>query len=176
MGDSTKCTGCRACETGLLYVHNRESNHVGKTVGTVSVPVAPRLFLTKFEEGCMPIQCKHCEGRSLSERLYKGSDQPHRPSGDRGRGEMHRLQRLYAGMSFRRHRAASLRKGWKAVAQPMERKPRFSLPSAISARIEGRSRLCPRLSHQALRLVDPEAEREEKTLRRQKLCSDENWR
>lgn len=30
VGDSTKCTGCRACELACFTVHNRESNHVGK--------------------------------------------------------------------------------------------------------------------------------------------------
>lgn len=73
VGDSTKCTGCRACELACFTVHNRESNHVGKTVGTVTVPVAPRLFLTKFEEGCMPIQCKHCEDAPCLNACTKGA-------------------------------------------------------------------------------------------------------
>ena len=46
VGDSTKCTGCKACELACFTVHNRKSNHLGKTVGTVTVPVTPRLFLT----------------------------------------------------------------------------------------------------------------------------------
>jgi electron transport protein HydN len=34
---------------------------VGKTVGTVSVPVSPKLYVTVMETASMPIQCKHCE-------------------------------------------------------------------------------------------------------------------
>ena len=28
VGDSTKCTGCKACEVACFTVHNRKSNHV----------------------------------------------------------------------------------------------------------------------------------------------------
>lgn len=30
VGDSTKCTGCKACELACFTVHNRKSNHLGK--------------------------------------------------------------------------------------------------------------------------------------------------
>ena len=73
VGDSTKCTGCKACELACFTVHNRKSNHLGKTVGTVTVPVTPRLFLTKFEQGCMPIQCKHCEDAPCLNACTKGA-------------------------------------------------------------------------------------------------------
>lgn len=59
--DSTKCTGCKACEIACFKAHNVESNSVGQTVGTVSVPVTPKLYVTVGEEASMPIQCKHCE-------------------------------------------------------------------------------------------------------------------
>lgn len=59
--DASKCTGCKACEVACFAEHNRETNGVGKTVGTVSVPVTPKLYLTKGEGFCLPIQCKHCE-------------------------------------------------------------------------------------------------------------------
>ena len=60
-GDSTKCTGCKACEVACFVAHNKETDHIGKTVGTVTVPVRARLFLTRAGEHCMPVQCKHCE-------------------------------------------------------------------------------------------------------------------
>ena len=65
VGDSTKCTGCKACELACFTVHNRKSNHLGKTVGTVTVPVTPRLFLTKFEQGCMPVSYTHLTSRTV---------------------------------------------------------------------------------------------------------------
>ncbi|SHH56012.1 electron transport protein HydN [Sporobacter termitidis DSM 10068] len=61
VGDSDKCTGCKACELACFTVHNQKSNGVGRTVGTVSVPVMPRLFLVKGETFSVPVQCKHCE-------------------------------------------------------------------------------------------------------------------
>ncbi len=54
------CTGCRACELACFTVHNKD-NKVGYTVGTVEIPVTPRLYLTRLEESCMPVQCKQCE-------------------------------------------------------------------------------------------------------------------
>ena len=38
VGDSTKCTGCKACEVACFTVHSRQNNPIGKTVGTVTVP------------------------------------------------------------------------------------------------------------------------------------------
>ena len=56
--DGSKCTGCKACEMACFAAHN---HGVGKTVGTISVPVTPKLYLVKGEGICVPIQCKHCE-------------------------------------------------------------------------------------------------------------------
>lgn len=61
IADSEKCTGCRACEIACFTAHNNKNNNVGFTVGTVNIPVIPRLFLVKEENISMPIQCKHCE-------------------------------------------------------------------------------------------------------------------
>lgn len=60
IADSNKCSGCRACEVACFARHNKDNN-VGYTVGTVEVPVIPRLYLVKDESVCMPIQCRHCE-------------------------------------------------------------------------------------------------------------------
>lgn len=60
--DISKCSGCRACELACFTEHNKELNRVGNTVGTVEVPVSPRLYVTHLTpEICAPIQCKHCE-------------------------------------------------------------------------------------------------------------------
>lgn len=60
--DATKCSGCRACELACFAEHNKETNGVGKTVGTVTVPVTPRLYVTKLNARISaPVQCKHCE-------------------------------------------------------------------------------------------------------------------
>jgi electron transport protein HydN len=34
---------------------------VGQTVGTITVPVTPKLYVTVLPQASMPIQCKHCE-------------------------------------------------------------------------------------------------------------------
>lgn len=60
VADSNKCIGCRACEVACFTVHN-SNNNVSCTVGTVEIPLIPRLYLVKDENLCMPIQCRHCE-------------------------------------------------------------------------------------------------------------------
>ncbi len=71
------CTGCKACEVACFSVHNK-NNNVGYTVGTVEIPVTPRLFLTKLDDKCMPIQCKQCEDapclNSCSEKVISKVD------------------------------------------------------------------------------------------------------
>jgi electron transport protein HydN len=59
--DPAKCTGCKACEMACFQAHNEKSNRVGKTVGTITVPVTPKLYVTVTETVSLPIQCKHCE-------------------------------------------------------------------------------------------------------------------
>ncbi len=59
--DISKCTGCKACELACFQSHNVKRNHVGKTVGTVTVPVTSKLYVTITERASLPIQCKHCE-------------------------------------------------------------------------------------------------------------------
>lgn len=59
--DGSKCTGCRACELACFAAHNNKTNGVGTTVGTVTVPVTPRLYLVQGADICLPVQCKHCE-------------------------------------------------------------------------------------------------------------------
>jgi electron transport protein HydN len=58
IADPHKCIGCKACELACAVVH---ADNVGKTVGTVEIPIMPRLFLVKIAEVTMPIQCRHCE-------------------------------------------------------------------------------------------------------------------
>jgi len=60
IADPNKCIGCKACELACSSVHNEENN-IGYTVGTMTTPVIPRLYLVKNEKFCAPIQCRHCE-------------------------------------------------------------------------------------------------------------------
>lgn len=59
--DINKCTGCKACELACFQSHNIKANNVGKTVGTITTPLTPKLFVTVIETASMPVQCKHCE-------------------------------------------------------------------------------------------------------------------
>jgi electron transport protein HydN len=59
LADAGKCTGCRACEVACFAGHSAAQ---GKTIGTITTPVTPRLYLARGEGVCMPIQCHHCEG------------------------------------------------------------------------------------------------------------------
>jgi len=60
VANAAKCIGCKSCEVACFTVHNR-NNHVAATVGTVTVPIIPRLYLIRSEHGTIPIQCRHCE-------------------------------------------------------------------------------------------------------------------
>ncbi len=60
VADPNKCIGCKACEVACFSVHN-SNNHVSFTVGTITTPVIPRLYLVREENFAMPIQCRQCE-------------------------------------------------------------------------------------------------------------------
>jgi electron transport protein HydN len=44
-----------------FQAHNTKRNGVRKTVGTITVPVTAKLYVTVIATASMPIQCKHCE-------------------------------------------------------------------------------------------------------------------
>lgn len=58
LADPSKCSGCRACEIACHAGHLTEKT---MTVGNLSAPVTPRLFLARGAALCMPVQCHHCE-------------------------------------------------------------------------------------------------------------------
>ena len=60
VADSEKCTGCKACEVACFASHNA-NNGVKHTVGTITTPIIPKLYLTRFGSKCMPVQCRQCE-------------------------------------------------------------------------------------------------------------------
>lgn len=68
--DRSKCTGCKACELACFKAH---TDSLGHTVGTVSTPVVPRLFVTEAEEGCAPVQCRHCEDAPCLNACKRGA-------------------------------------------------------------------------------------------------------
>lgn len=57
--DPELCTGCRACELACFSAHS--GNIQGRTVGTLSCLVTPNLHVVKNEQGCSLSACKHCE-------------------------------------------------------------------------------------------------------------------
>ncbi len=166
IGDGRRCTGCKACELACFMVHNQKSNHVGMTVGTVGVPVVPRLYLTRFEQGCMPIQCKHCEDAPCLNVCSKGaiSRIEHQVVVDEQLcigckdcmqacpfGAITLLPYAKDGCLVPQS-GSSETKVFAAKCDLCKDIPQG--PACVNA--------CP---HQALRLVDPEAEREEKNIK-----------
>lgn len=58
VAEPNKCIGCKVCEVSCFVAH---SDVPLKTVGQVTIPVIPRLYLVKTAEVTMPVQCRHCE-------------------------------------------------------------------------------------------------------------------
>jgi len=58
VADPSKCIGCKACEVACAVVH---CDSEVTTVGTMEIPIIPRLYLVQTAEVTMPIQCRHCE-------------------------------------------------------------------------------------------------------------------
>ncbi len=158
--------GCKACEVASFTVHNRKSNPVGNTVGPVTGPVTPRLFLTRFDQGCMPIQCNHCEEAPCLNACSKGAisriDHPVSVDAEKCIGCKDCMQACPFGAIA----LLPYARDGRLVAQPMSEEPKvFASKCDLCAGIEG-GPACVRVRpEQALRRVDPEAEREEKNIR-----------
>ncbi|WP_334075428.1 MULTISPECIES: 4Fe-4S dicluster domain-containing protein [Paenibacillus] len=66
IAEAGKCIGCKACELACFAVHN-DHNGVGAAVGTVTVPVIPRLHVVRTESFTLPVQCRQCENAPCAE-------------------------------------------------------------------------------------------------------------
>ncbi|MEC0181891.1 4Fe-4S dicluster domain-containing protein [Paenibacillus peoriae] len=60
VADGGQCIGCKACELACFAVHSRAGG-VGASVGTVSVPVVPKVYVVRAGDAYVPVQCRHCE-------------------------------------------------------------------------------------------------------------------
>lgn len=166
IGDSAKCTGCRACELACFTVHNQKENHVGKTTGTVTVPVVYRLFVTSFEKGCMPVQCKHCEDAPCLNVCAKKAigrvDHQVIVDPEKCIGCKDCMQACPFGAIV----LLPYCRGGRSLLQENSSEPKvFAAKCDLCQGLpEGPAcvRVCP---HQALHLVNPEEEREEKNIR-----------
>ncbi len=58
IADPHKCIGCKVCELACAAAH---ATYRGKTVGCVTEPLLPKLYLVHTAEVTMPVQCRHCE-------------------------------------------------------------------------------------------------------------------
>jgi len=58
IADAKKCISCKLCEVACSVAHSKNAK---KTVGSLNGPLMPRLFVTRFGNLNMPIQCHHCE-------------------------------------------------------------------------------------------------------------------
>lgn len=57
LASASKCIGCRACELACAAAHVDGGVSVGSLKGSLS----PRLYLTRVEDVCVPVGCRHCE-------------------------------------------------------------------------------------------------------------------
>ncbi|GJM71117.1 hypothetical protein HMSSN036_33330 [Paenibacillus macerans] len=106
IADAGKCIGCKACELACFAVHNRE-NGVSAAVGTITIPVIPRLYVTRRAlrgAGAVPALRK----RALRGGLPGRGDPPGKRRHSDRRGALHRLQGLCAGLSVWRDRAGQI--------------------------------------------------------------------
>lgn len=145
--DPNKCTGCKACEIACFCAH---SDLQGRTVGTVGIPVTPRLFVTECAEGCAPVQCKHCEDNPCLLACERDA-----------------IRRHEGKVLINTQKCSSCTSHACASACPFGAIRLTPLPSKCDLCIGNEDgpacvRACP---HQALRYVDPEKEREAKSIR-----------
>lgn len=75
IADEAKCIGCRVCEIACHSYHHV----VGTTIGTVSGPIIPKLYVQRKYRGKAPVQCHQCEGAPCAQAcipkaiyLYQG--------------------------------------------------------------------------------------------------------
>lgn len=66
IAEADRCIGCKACELACFAVHHRH-NGVQAAVGTVTIPVLPRLYVIRDDSFTMPVQCRHCENAPCAE-------------------------------------------------------------------------------------------------------------
>ncbi|WP_432735725.1 4Fe-4S dicluster domain-containing protein [Maridesulfovibrio sp. FT414] len=57
LANAARCIGCRACELACGAAHLKG----GVSVGSLEGPLSPRLYLTRAEDICVPVGCRHCE-------------------------------------------------------------------------------------------------------------------
>ena len=166
VGDSSKCTGCKACEVACFTEHNKTSNSIGKTVGTVTVPVTPKLYLVRGEGFCVPVQCKHCEDAPCLNACGKNAI-------SRIDGQVIVNEEKCIGCKdcmmacpFGAISILPVSANGKPIAQVGSEEPKKAASKCdLCAGIEGGPacvRVCP---NKALRLVNPESESAEKQLR-----------
>lgn len=166
VGDSSKCTGCRACEVACFTEHNKLINNFGKTVGTVTVPVTPKLYLVRGEGYCVPVQCKHCEDAPCLNACAK-----HAISRINGQvivdeNKCIGCKDCMMACPFGAISILPVSENGKVVAQVGSVEPvKAASKCDLCAGIEGGPacvRVCP---NEALRLVRPDEERLEKSIR-----------
>lgn len=58
IADPNSCIGCKVCEVACAAAHDAGA---GKTVGSLTEPLQPKLYLARSAEVTMPVQCRHCE-------------------------------------------------------------------------------------------------------------------
>lgn len=69
MADRSRCTGCKACEVACHALHYPE----GKTAGTVTGPVVPKILIRRTLAGNVADSCRQCEGAPCAKSCNRGA-------------------------------------------------------------------------------------------------------
>ncbi|EGO64655.1 4Fe-4S dicluster domain-containing protein [Acetonema longum] len=69
IADQSRCTGCKTCEVACHAWHHPE----GKTAGTATGPVLPKIWIRRTQAGGTAESCRQCEGAPCAGSCTRGA-------------------------------------------------------------------------------------------------------
>mgnify|MGYP001819307192 CR=1 FL=1 len=71
VADSNLCIGCIVCEIACASAHTKGDELL--TIGNITSPIQPRLYLVRDGEMAVPVQCRHCEDAPCAQSCPVGA-------------------------------------------------------------------------------------------------------